>query len=217
MFFGFTNCPDVCPNTLGKLAKLRRDLGQGDGAFDIVFVSVDPQRDTPKVVGDYVDLFGTPIINQPQVAILEIGTVEKRVVAVNDALAIRPMMHITLGFDHRGCGRGDHVVVGVEGRGTLRVRRAHTESRARRGGDAGHPPGRARDRLCGVDERMQLQVAPVEVVGLCDVDSRTATAAGELVAFPTETVYGLGADASSAAAMKYSVAHWIDMIPMRPA
>lgn len=62
MFFGFTNCPDVCPNTLGKLAKLRRDLGQGDGAFDIVFVSVDPQRDTPKVVGDYVELFGTPII-----------------------------------------------------------------------------------------------------------------------------------------------------------
>lgn len=62
MFFGFTNCPDVCPNTLGKLAKLRRDLGKGDGAFDIVFVSVDPQRDTPKVVGDYVGLFGTPII-----------------------------------------------------------------------------------------------------------------------------------------------------------
>jgi len=62
MFFGFTNCPDVCPNTLGKLAKLRRDLGKGDGAFDIVFVSVDPQRDTPKIVGDYVELFGTPII-----------------------------------------------------------------------------------------------------------------------------------------------------------
>lgn len=62
MFFGFTNCPDVCPNTLGKLAKLRRELGKGDEAFDIVFVSVDPARDTPKVVGDYVGLFGTPII-----------------------------------------------------------------------------------------------------------------------------------------------------------
>lgn len=62
MFFGFTNCPDVCPNTLGKLAKLRRDLGTGDDAFDIVFVSVDPQRDTPAVVRDYVGLFGTPII-----------------------------------------------------------------------------------------------------------------------------------------------------------
>ncbi|GAA4006622.1 SCO family protein [Sphingomonas humi] len=62
MFFGFTHCPDVCPNTLGKLAKLRRELGKGDRAFDIVFVSVDPARDTPKVVGDYVGLFGTPII-----------------------------------------------------------------------------------------------------------------------------------------------------------
>lgn len=62
LFFGFTNCPDVCPNTLGKLAKLRGELGKGDEAFDIVFVSVDPQRDTPKVVGDYVELFGTPII-----------------------------------------------------------------------------------------------------------------------------------------------------------
>jgi protein SCO1/2 len=62
MFFGFTNCPDVCPNTLGKLAKLRGELGQGDKAFDIVFVSVDPKRDTPAVVRNYVGLFGTPII-----------------------------------------------------------------------------------------------------------------------------------------------------------
>ena len=62
VFFGFTNCPDVCPNTLGRLAKLRRDLGKGDEAFDIVFISVDPKRDSPAVVKDYVGLFGTPII-----------------------------------------------------------------------------------------------------------------------------------------------------------
>lgn len=62
VFFGFTNCPDVCPNTLGRLAALRQKLGQGDKAFEIVFVSVDPKRDTPKVVGEYVGLFGTPII-----------------------------------------------------------------------------------------------------------------------------------------------------------
>jgi protein SCO1/2 len=62
VFFGFTNCPDVCPNTLGRLAKLRRDLGKGDGAFDIVFVSVDPKRDPAAVVKEYVGLFGTPII-----------------------------------------------------------------------------------------------------------------------------------------------------------
>lgn len=62
LFFGFTHCPDVCPNTLGRLAKLRKDLGKGDDAFRIVFVSVDPARDTPKVIADYVQLFGTPIV-----------------------------------------------------------------------------------------------------------------------------------------------------------
>jgi protein SCO1/2 len=61
VFFGFTHCPDVCPNTLGRLAKLRKELGKGDEAFQILFVSVDPKRDTPKAVGDYVGLFGTPI------------------------------------------------------------------------------------------------------------------------------------------------------------
>jgi protein SCO1/2 len=62
VFFGFTHCPDVCPNTLGRLAKLRQQLGQGATPFEILFVSVDPRRDTPKVVADYVGLFGTPII-----------------------------------------------------------------------------------------------------------------------------------------------------------
>jgi 2-oxoglutarate dehydrogenase E2 component (dihydrolipoamide succinyltransferase) len=45
--------------------------------------------------------FGMPIINQPQVAILGVGTVEKRPVVVDDALAIRTMAYLTLGFDHR--------------------------------------------------------------------------------------------------------------------
>jgi protein SCO1/2 len=62
MFFGFTNCPDVCPNTLGRLASLRQQLGKGDDSFRIVFVSVDPQRDTPQAVGAYAELFDTPII-----------------------------------------------------------------------------------------------------------------------------------------------------------
>jgi protein SCO1/2 len=61
LFFGFTNCPDVCPNTLARLARLRGLLGKGDNAFQIVFVSVDPERDTPKDVGSYAKLFNTPI------------------------------------------------------------------------------------------------------------------------------------------------------------
>ena len=62
IFFGFTHCPDVCPTTLARLAKLRRQLGRGEDSFAIVFVTVDPDRDGPKEVGRYTALFDTPVI-----------------------------------------------------------------------------------------------------------------------------------------------------------
>ena len=62
MFFGFTHCPDVCPTTLARLVRLRRQLAAGDSAFQIVFVTVDPERDGPAEVGRYTDLFGAPVI-----------------------------------------------------------------------------------------------------------------------------------------------------------
>ena len=46
-------------------------------------------------------LFATPIINQPQAAILGIGVIQKRVIVIDDAIAIRPMVYLTLTFDHR--------------------------------------------------------------------------------------------------------------------
>ncbi len=61
LFFGFTHCPDTCPTTLARLVKLRRDAG-GGGAFNIVFVTVDPERDGPKEMGTYSKAFGAPII-----------------------------------------------------------------------------------------------------------------------------------------------------------
>jgi 2-oxoglutarate dehydrogenase E2 component (dihydrolipoamide succinyltransferase) len=51
--------------------------------------------------GIFGALLGTPIINQPQVAILGVGAIEKRPVVVDDAIAIRPMGYLTLGYDHR--------------------------------------------------------------------------------------------------------------------
>ncbi|HYC95912.1 MAG TPA: SCO family protein [Sphingomicrobium sp.] len=62
IFFGFTHCPDVCPTTLARLAKLRRQLGQGDDALAIVFVTVDPERDTPAELGNYLTLYDTPVV-----------------------------------------------------------------------------------------------------------------------------------------------------------
>lgn len=51
--------------------------------------------------GGFGSLFSTPIINQPQIAILGIGTVQKRPVVIHDAIAIRPMCYLSLSFDHR--------------------------------------------------------------------------------------------------------------------
>jgi pyruvate dehydrogenase E2 component (dihydrolipoamide acetyltransferase) len=51
--------------------------------------------------GVFGALFGMPIINQPQLAILGVGAVEKRPVVIDDAIAIRPMGYLTLGYDHR--------------------------------------------------------------------------------------------------------------------
>ena len=61
IFFGFTHCPDVCPTTLARLVKLRNDLGAGDDSFQILFVTVDPERDGPSEVGRYAELFDSPV------------------------------------------------------------------------------------------------------------------------------------------------------------
>ena len=67
-------------------------------------LSVDEVKDgtfTLTNPGVFGSLFGTPIINQPQVAILGVGVIEKRPVIRNDAIAIRPMVYLMLSFDHR--------------------------------------------------------------------------------------------------------------------
>lgn len=62
IFFGFTRCPDVCPTTLARMARLRKQLGSDGDKFNIVFVSVDPGHDKPEDIGNYLSLFGTPVV-----------------------------------------------------------------------------------------------------------------------------------------------------------
>ncbi len=64
IFFGFTNCPAVCPRTLALLAAVARDpeSGVSSGATGLVFVSVDPEHDTPKRIHIYLQLFGGHIL-----------------------------------------------------------------------------------------------------------------------------------------------------------
>lgn len=62
IFFGFTRCPDVCPTTLSRMARLRSLLGEDGRELNMVFVSVDPRSDTPEGIGRYLTLFDTPFI-----------------------------------------------------------------------------------------------------------------------------------------------------------
>ena len=57
VFFGFTNCPDVCPTTLFELSRLMQQLGPDADRFKVLFVTVDPERDTLDQLGPYMSSF----------------------------------------------------------------------------------------------------------------------------------------------------------------
>jgi protein SCO1/2 len=62
VFFGYTQCPDVCPTTLAELAAVKRDLGADGQRVQGVFVSVDPERDTPEILKAYMASFGPDFV-----------------------------------------------------------------------------------------------------------------------------------------------------------
>ena len=57
LFFGFTSCPDVCPTTMVELSQVKHLMGKDADQLQVVFVSVDPARDTPEVARTYVEAF----------------------------------------------------------------------------------------------------------------------------------------------------------------
>ena len=87
-------------NVLG-LARAAHDLAERARAKKLKVEEVQGGTFTVTNPGVFGSLFGTPIINQPQVAILDIGTIEKRPVVRDDAIAIRTMCYFALTFDHR--------------------------------------------------------------------------------------------------------------------
>ena len=57
IFFGYTQCPDVCPTTLSEMAKVVKDLGADGEKVQVLFVSIDPERDTRELLRQYVTAF----------------------------------------------------------------------------------------------------------------------------------------------------------------
>ncbi len=62
VFFGFTQCPDVCPTTLLELAAMKKALGADGARVQGIFITVDPERDTPALLKAYVDNFGAGFV-----------------------------------------------------------------------------------------------------------------------------------------------------------
>ena len=62
VFFGYTQCPDVCPTTLAELAEVKKMLGADGERLQPVFVTVDPERDTPELLNAYVGNFGADFV-----------------------------------------------------------------------------------------------------------------------------------------------------------
>jgi protein SCO1/2 len=72
MFFGYASCPDICPTTMAQLTEIVNQLGDRAKDVKIVFISVDPHRDTPDILQAYVKAFSSSAIgltgNEKQVA-----------------------------------------------------------------------------------------------------------------------------------------------------
>jgi protein SCO1/2 len=77
VFFGYTQCPDVCPTTMAELAQIRQLLGSDADRLQTVFVTIDPERDTPEILKAYVANFG------PGVTALR-GTAEQTAAAAKE-------------------------------------------------------------------------------------------------------------------------------------
>ena len=62
MFFGYTSCPDVCPMTLAEARRVIEGLGEDSDRVTFLFITVDPERDTPEVLGTYATAFHPAIV-----------------------------------------------------------------------------------------------------------------------------------------------------------
>src|SRR5262249_52862535 len=62
VFFGYTHCPDTCPTALNEMSLALDQLGEKRSDVEVVFITVDPERDTPEELKSYVQSFNAPII-----------------------------------------------------------------------------------------------------------------------------------------------------------
>jgi len=62
MFFGYTNCPDVCPTTIAEMSAVMAGLGEDSDKVQPIMVTIDPERDTPEALATYLDFFSPGLV-----------------------------------------------------------------------------------------------------------------------------------------------------------
>ena len=96
LFFGYTNCPDICSPTLAKLAALHKALGADAGQVQVFFITVDPARDTPEQLAGFLPKFDPTFIGLT-------GTPSEVTAAAREYKVIAtPSESSTERFDHSG-------------------------------------------------------------------------------------------------------------------
>jgi protein SCO1 len=97
VYFGYTHCPDACPTTLSDMAAALDKMPKADrGRIAPIFITVDPERDTPAVIGDYAQAFGPEFIGLTGSA-SALGAVEQ---AYHVYAAKHPLAHGDYAMDH---------------------------------------------------------------------------------------------------------------------
>ena len=76
VFFGFTHCPEICPTTLAEATSVLDELGDDASKLDVLFITVDPERDTPEALHEYVSNFH-PQITGLTGSVQEVATVAR--------------------------------------------------------------------------------------------------------------------------------------------
>ena len=109
VFFGFTNCPHICPTTLTQLSVLMKKLGPQAKYLQVVLVSVDPERDTPEVMKNYTASFGPWLLGLtgPEAALTTLREAYGVYAAMesSDTEGIYNVMHSTAVFAFDANGR----------------------------------------------------------------------------------------------------------------
>ncbi len=89
VLFGFTNCPDVCPTTLTQMILWRSELNLSENELRLIFVSVDPDRDTNEIMQKYLATFSSPVIgltgtiDQTETAKLSFGVFAQKLIGTD--------------------------------------------------------------------------------------------------------------------------------------